>query len=111
MAQVLPSIQVTDARTRDGSLDRQDAGRLSKAEGTTLGTTLGSVLKTTGPLASGKLASKLRIPTSPPATNDQATLQNAITLSPEGRRPSEAAIDPLSQVGASGDYIGGRKKG
>jgi hypothetical protein len=41
-----------------------------------------------------KLAAKLRSPTSPSAISNDTTNRG----STEGRRPSEAAIDPLSQV-------------
>jgi hypothetical protein len=56
------------------------------------------ILKTAVPLGSGKLAVKLRSPTSPTASNDQTTQQNGGATYTEGRRTSEAAIDPLSQV-------------
>jgi hypothetical protein len=46
-----------------------------------------------GPLSSKKLAAKLRSPTSPALSNDTTNRSSA-----EGRQPSEAAIDPLSQV-------------
>jgi WD repeat-containing protein 44 len=44
-----------------------------------------------GPLSSKKLAAKLRSPASPSALPNDGG-------STEARRPSEAAIDPLSQV-------------
>lgn len=52
------------------------------------------ILEHTGPLTNKKLAAKLRNPTSSPApSNDTHNGSNN-----EGRRASEAAMDPLSQV-------------
>jgi hypothetical protein len=50
--------------------------------------------KPTGPLSTKKLAAKLRSPTSPSALSSDTLIRR----STDGRRPSEAAIDPLSQV-------------
>jgi hypothetical protein len=47
-----------------------------------------------GSLSNRKLTAKLRSPTSPSAVSNDTTHRG----STEGRRPSEAAIDPLSQV-------------
>lgn len=55
-------------------------------------------LTAAGPLTSAKLATKFRSPTSPTATNEQATQQNGSASYADGRRESEAVIDPLSQV-------------
>jgi hypothetical protein len=52
------------------------------------------IVTPTGSLSPIKLAAKLRSPTSPSALSNGTTNRG----STEGRRPSEAAIDPLSQV-------------
>jgi hypothetical protein len=60
-------------------------------------------LKTATPLANSKLAAKIRSPATPAAANEQPAQQNGSASYTEGRRPSEAAIDPLSQVCTNGE--------
>jgi hypothetical protein len=52
------------------------------------------IAKSIGPLTNKKLAAKLRSPTSPSALSTETQNRGSI----DGRRQSEAAIDPLSQV-------------
>ncbi|PSN66325.1 WD40 repeat-like protein [Corynespora cassiicola Philippines] len=87
MADVLPKIKVTDPHARDASplsplspLERQDTGKLSN--------------KGDGPSTNGKLAAKLRSPTSPTPSSEPAAQNRG---SAEGRQQSETPIDPLSQ--------------
>lgn len=92
MAQVLPSIQVTDnhdVKPRDVTpkgLQRQDTGRLSARDGPGTGS------------VTGKVASILRSPSSSSTApmNDAREQSSANTAYTEGTSP-EAAIDPLSQ--------------
>ncbi|KAH7384331.1 WD40-repeat-containing domain protein [Phaeosphaeria sp. MPI-PUGE-AT-0046c] len=78
MADILPRIKVTDPLRTGTSQEGQENAVPSIGE---------------GPLSSKKLAAKLRSPTSPSAISNDTTNR----ASTEGRRPSEAAIDPLSQ--------------
>jgi hypothetical protein len=101
----LPRIKVIDPPNAAASYDAQEGASLTTAEGTShhlLGrsNTVRNkeahmlTLAPIAPLSSKKLAAKLRSPTSPSALSNDTTNRG----SAEGRRPSEAAIDPLSQV-------------
>ncbi|KAF2111552.1 WD40-repeat-containing domain protein [Lophiotrema nucula] len=80
MAEVMSKTRVTDPHSKDTyPLERQDTGKFST--------------KGEGPLSNGKLAAKLRSPTSPNAPSNEQPAQNGAT---EAQRQA-AAIDPLSQ--------------
>ncbi|KAH3912890.1 hypothetical protein HBH56_108830 [Parastagonospora nodorum] len=78
MAESLPKIKVTDPPNTGTSYEGQEGAVATITEGS---------------LSNRKLAAKLRSPTSPSAVSNDTTHRG----STEGRRPSEAAIDPLSQ--------------
>ncbi|KAF1846964.1 WD40 repeat-like protein [Cucurbitaria berberidis CBS 394.84] len=78
MVDTIPKIKVTDPQARATSPFERQNGITTTIE---------------GPLTNLKLAAKLRNSTSPPAQANETHNGS----SSDGRRPSEAAIDPLSQ--------------
>lgn len=112
MAQVLPSIQVTDnhdVQPRDVTpkgLQRQDTARLSARDGPGSYATYSArpwrLMRDIGSSSvTGKVASILRSPANSTtgSMNDARDQSSATTAYTEGTSP-EAAIDPLSQVRA-----------
>jgi hypothetical protein len=104
MPETLPRIKVIDPPDA-APYDGQEGAPLATPDGTLrqplgLNNTVRTkkphmlTLPPIGPLSNKKLAAKLRSPTSPSALSNDTTNRG----SAEGRRPSEAAIDPLSQV-------------
>jgi hypothetical protein len=105
MAETLPRIKVIDPPNAAAPYGGQEGGPLATPDGMSrqpfsLDNTVRTkeppmlILPPIGPLSNKKLAAKLRSPTSPSALSNDTTNRG----SAESRRPSEAAIDPLSQV-------------